>query len=208
MKKIIVIDDHPITKIGIQNFLSSIGYNVVATFDNGKTALEQYAAFAPDCIISDISMPGYNGIEFLEKIKEINKKIKVILYTMHKEQALYNRAMQLGADGYILKEFALDELQECLMELEKGNTWNSPHIIDALDKNNNEQTEQLNKLTKSEQRIVKLIAKGYTSKDIATELFLSEFTVENHRKNIVKKLDLPNVKNTLVIWANRNLASE
>lgn len=205
MQTIIIADDHPVTLNGVKLFVENLGYTVLETCNNGIYAFNKISVLQPDYAILDLSMPGYSGLEILEKIRNKNKNIKIIIYTMYHENSLYKKAVSLGVNGYLLKDFALEELETCLSELKYKNFWISAKLKDNLSLNNNDFAHQkLLLLTNAEKKIIALIAKNYTTKIIAELLFISEKTVEAHRSKIIKKLNLPNTKSALILWASEN----
>ena len=202
--KILVADDHPLTLMGTKNFVESLGYEVDDVCSNGISAYNLMVSHRPAIAILDINMPGMDGLEVLEKVFTQKLKTKVILLTMHKEMSVFNKANQYGLSGYILKEYAQEELEICLESVKKGNQYVSKNLTNELTHNNeNDTNSELNKLTFAEKKIVELIAQNKTSKQIAELLFIAEKTVEGHRTNIIQKLGLPKEKNTLLIWANK-----
>ena len=199
---IILADDHPITLNGISQYVASLGYRVLNMYTNGIAAYSNLLALKPDFAILDISMPGMTGLEILEKVKKENKTIKIILYTMYHDTALFEKAKSLEVNGYILKDFALEELAACLDYLKYKKQWFSPRLSDALEINEVGTTEEkLESLSASERKIITLIAQGKTSKQIAEQLFITEKTIENHRSNIIKRLGLASGNNALTMWA-------
>ena len=205
-ESIIIADDHPVTLNGIAAFVTSMDYKVINIYTNGITALNNILALRPDYAILDISMPGLTGLEVLEKVRVQNKTIKIILYTMYHDSALFKRAKALEVNGYILKDFALEELQECISQLRYNKFWFSPRLDKSLViKEDSTNEEKLRSLSASEQKIIKLVAQGKTSRQIGEQLFISEKTVENHRSHIVKKLGLPSASNALTHWAFQNI---
>lgn len=205
--KILIADDHPFTLMGTKAFVESLGYKVQDTCSNGIAALNQIKIHRPDIAILDINMPGVTGLEILAKIVKDKVKTKVILLTMHKERSIFKKATELGVAGYILKELAQIELGSCLIEIQAGRQFVSPELKKELvqdgDGNNHSADDQL--FTLAENKILELIAQQKTSKQIADLLFVSEKTVEGHRRNIIQKLNLPKEKNALLIWAMKNL---
>lgn len=205
MPTILLADDHPITVMGTKGFVESLGYTVVDVCDNGIAAYNSILARQPHIALLDMSLPGMSAIEILEKMARQRSRTKVVVLTMHNEASIFNRARALGAKGYVLKEFAVRELQTCLAEVSNNKSWFSPKLTQALVTNTRHtDSESFRRLSFSEQKIVQLIAREHTSKAIAQLLFLSEKTVENHRSNIIKKLGLPAEKNALLIWALKN----
>jgi DNA-binding NarL/FixJ family response regulator len=205
MRTIILADDHPVTLNGMKAYLEKLGYLVLSIYDNGISAYNNIISLKPDCAILDLSMPGMNGLEVLQKIRTSNKSIKVIIYTMYHEKALFEKAVNLGVNGYLLKDFAMEELETCLDTLKFKSQWFSPKLNESLIiKETDSVKEKLLLLSPAEQKIVSLIATEKSSKTIAELLFISEKTVENHRSSIIRKLNLPNTKNALLIWALEN----
>jgi len=202
---IIIADDHPLTLLGTKSFLESLGYNIKSICNNGLTTYDEITRKHFEIAILDINMPGMDGLEILEKIYKNKIRTKVILLTIHREISIYNKAKEFGVFGYLLKNHSEKELGICLAEVKLNNKYISPLISNDLlmDRPRSENAD-LSKLTFSEIKILELIAKQYTSKQIASMLFLSEKTIEGHRRNIIEKLELPKEKNILLQWAITN----
>ena len=193
---VIIADDHPVTLNGIAQYVASLGYNVLRTYTNGIAALNNILALKPDYAILDASMPGKTGLEVIENVRSKNKTIKLILYTMYNDTALFEKAKTLEVNGYVLKNFALEELETCLAQLRYNKQWFSPRLQSSLVmKDGATANEKLQTLSASETKIIEMVALGNTSKYIAEHLFISEKTVENHRSNIITKLGLAAGKN-------------
>jgi DNA-binding NarL/FixJ family response regulator len=163
----------------------------------------------PDVVILDLNMPGLNGLAVLEKIRETNNDVKIILYTMYHEKSFLIKAKSLGVNGYLLKDFALEELSICLEKISKNENWFSPKLEETLiiKKHDTEMTKLLS-LTAAERKILSFIGQDYDTKKIAELLFISDKTVEKHRSNIIKKLGLPNERNVLQRFALQNQIPE
>lgn len=203
---VIIADDHPITLNGIAQYVVELGYNVLHTYTNGIAALNNILALQPDYAILDASMPGMTGLEVLEKVRAQNKTIKLVLYTMYNDTALFERAKSLEVNGYVLKNFALEELETCLSQLRYNKQWFSPRLEKSLEiKDGATAHEKLQALSAAETKIIEMVALGNSSKYIAEHLFISEKTVENHRSSIIKKLGLSAGKNVLAIWAAQHV---
>jgi DNA-binding NarL/FixJ family response regulator len=202
---ILIADDHPFTLQGTKSFVESYGHVVIDTCSNGLTAFNLIKMHSPEVAILDINMPGMDGLDVAKKILESKLKTKVVLLTMHKEITIYNKAKEYGIYGYILKEQAHTELEKCLKEVQKGNRHLNHFTETDLIIDSNHENASLSKLTISERKIIELIVKQKTSKQIAELLFLSEKTVEGHRSHIIEKLGLPKEKNTLLIWAMQHV---
>ena len=208
MKTILIADDHPITLSGIQMYVENLGYKVVKTCQNGIDAYESILALQPEFVILDLNMPGMNGLEVLEKVRQENDSLKIVLYTMYQEKSFLERAKELGVNGYLLKDFALEELSVCLEKINDGDDWFSPKLEETLtiNKHDTEKTKIMS-LTPAERKILELIGADHNTKSISDMLFISEKTVEKHRSNIIKKLGLPNERNILMRFALQNKIS-
>ncbi|MBK7305454.1 MAG: response regulator transcription factor [Saprospiraceae bacterium] len=205
MASILISEDHPLTLMGTKTFVQGLGHHICELCTNGVTAYNMILKHKPDIAILDINMPGMNGIEILEKLALQSLRTKVILVTMHKEYSLFNRAKELNAKGYLLKEFAMDVLEECINSVLRNEIWFSKEIQENLYLDTqSSKTDILNELSFAEKKIVQLIGKQKSSKEIASMLFVSEKTIENHRHSIMKKLNLPPEKNALLVWAIQN----
>lgn len=202
-ESIIIADDHPLLLKGLEDFLVEKGYNIIGTCQDGREAYNLITKLNPSIAILDIQMPFMSGIEIAKKCQNNNLKTKIVLITFHKEKDLYYKAKELKIFGYILKEFALDEIENCLKTVSKGNPFFSPKIMELLTINES-RVGELESLTPSEKKILRLIAKDKTNKEIASLLFISHRTVEKHRSNIITKLKLEPKTNSLLIWAKEN----
>jgi DNA-binding NarL/FixJ family response regulator len=205
---ILIADDHPFTLQGTKAFVESLGYTVSAICSNGITAFNLIVSHLPEISILDINMPGMDGLDVLEKVYKDRLRTKVILLTMHREMSIYKRANELGVYGYILKNYAEEELGICLKEVLQNRQYISPLITNELimDKGQ-ENLEATSNLTFTEKKILELIGQQKTSKQIAELLFIAEKTVEGHRRNIIEKLELPKEKNVLLHWAAKNIVN-
>lgn len=202
-KSIITADDHPLLLKGLNDFLIEKGYNIVGCGSNGREAYNLITKLKPDIAILDIQMPFMSGLEIAKKCKTNGINTKIVLITIHKEKELYNKAQELNIFGYILKEFAIEEIENCIEAVSEGKPYFSQKIKDMLNTNSADD-EALNVLTPSEKKILKLIARDKTNKEIASLLFISYRTVEKHRSNIINKLKLEPKTNSLLSWAKEH----
>ncbi len=200
---IITADDHPLLLKGLNDFLLEKNYNLIGSGNDGREAYNIILKKNPDIAIIDIQMPFMSGIDVAKECKTNGLETKVVLITLHKERELYNRAQDLNIFGYILKEFALEEIENCINTVMNGEQYFSPKITEQLADEFSE-NGSISVLTPSEKKILKLIAKDKTNKEIASLLFISYRTVEKHRSNIITKLKLEPKTNSLLIWAKEH----
>ena len=199
---IIIADDHPLLLKGLHDFLIEKKYNVLASAKNGKEALTLIKAHTPDIAILDIRMPFLTGLQIAEKCKADKLATKIILITFEKDEKIYYDAKALGIFGYVLKEFALVEIENCITSVIKDTPYFSPELLKFLELH--ELPENFELLTDHEKGIVKYISQNKTGVEIAELLLISPRTVEKHKSNIIKKLKLESKQNSLLIWAKEN----
>jgi DNA-binding NarL/FixJ family response regulator len=200
---IIIADDHPLILKGLKEFLNEKKFNVLASAKDGKEALALIRAHVPDIAILDIKMPHYTGLQIAEKCKIGKLPTKIILITFEKDQKVYDEAKSLGIYGYVLKEFALDEIENCISAVIKDKPYFSPDLLVYIEVD--EAPEGLNKLSPGEIKIFRLIASNKTATEIAKELFISVRTVEKHKTNIRRKLTIDSKSASLYFFAKENL---
>lgn len=202
---IVIADDHPLMLRGLTDFLTSKNFNIIGSAQDGNSAYSLIVKHKPDIAILDIRMPHKTGLEIAEACKKNNLKTKIILITFDKEEELFDTAKGLNIYGYILKEFAVEEIETCINHALQNKPYFSKELTTHLNTNNiSNKPECLDSLTKSELKIVKLISENKTSQDIADELTISIKTVHKHRSHIVAKLKLDNKPTSLSIWASLN----
>lgn len=211
--KILVADDHPLMRSGLKFVLEADhAFKVTAEAKDGAEAYSFLKEADFDIVTLDVEMPKMSGLEIARKIIEEKINVKIIFLTMYKDEEMFNQAMDLGAYGYVLKENAVDDIVECVKAVAGGNYYISPVISQYLIKREKKrkdlisQTPSINDLTKTERLILRLIAEEKTTKQIADELYISYKTVENHRNNISRKLNLQG-SHSLIKFAisNKNL---
>lgn len=190
---IVIADDHPLLRKGLREALESDpDFRVVHEADNGRDILDAIERLRPDIAVLDIEMPKLDGFGVVEELNAKGLDTAVIFLTMYKEEMVFNKALDLGVWGYVLKENAVIDLIDCIRHVLEGKHFISSSISDFLirrRKRGNAPTgSPLDALTKSERRVLWLIAQLKTSKQIADELYVSVKTVNNHRTNIAAKL--------------------
>ncbi len=206
MRNIFIADDHPILAKGLKLFLEEKKWKVVGTENNGRSALNFIIDKKPDIAILDISMPFLSGIEIAERCKKIKSSTKIVLLTSHREIDFYLKAKEYHIFGYLLKESALEEIEDCLTSVMNNTPYFSKKISKHL-KFKEESNALLDKLTMSEIRILKYISESKSSSEIARLLFISPRTVERHKSNIIQKLGLETENRALNKWAEKNKKS-
>jgi DNA-binding NarL/FixJ family response regulator len=198
---IVIADDHPLILKGLQDFLIEKKHTIIGSASDGKEAYKLIIKHEPDIAILDIRMPFMSGIE-IAKLCKNKVQTKIILITFERNSILYHQAKDLNIYGYLLKEFALTEIENCLNSVLNDIPYFSPEIENYF----SEKPKNLNIeiLTPAEKRILKLIAQNKTAKEIALVFDISSRTVEKHKSNIIKKLNMDSHKNSLLIWAKEN----
>jgi two-component system, NarL family, nitrate/nitrite response regulator NarL len=185
--KILLVDDHAILLDGIKNLLEKEeGLVVAGLADSAEKALEFLKHNDVDIIVTDFNMPGLDGLSLVHTVKRIKPNVKTIILSMHDETHLVKEILRAGVNGYVLKKDTHRELMNAIEEVRHGRVYLSSDINKILI-SNLQNPEEGRLLTDREREILKLIAREYSNKQIAEELFISERTVETHRKNIFKK---------------------
>lgn len=202
--KIIIADDHPLFRMGVKTLIENLkDYHLMGEADNGDSAIELIEKETPDIAILDIDMPVTNGIEVADYVNSKKLHTKIIFLTSHSDLTLFKRAYQSNFSGFLFKESALTELNDCFQIIKKNDIYISSGTKEYL-KNNEadlESIEKINqmlqKLTLTEMKVMRLISENKTSKEIADLLFNSYKTIENHRLNICHKLNIKGTNNLL-----------
>jgi|SRR5690554_2730645 len=198
----VIADDHPLSLLGTQVILEGMGHVVLESHNNGKNAWEAIKKLKPAFAILDISMPGMDGLEVAENVRLHQLSTKIILLTSHKEKSVFNKAEELKINAYLLKQYALEELKDCVKHLMTNENYYSHRMKFELETDLDYQKgEVLDKLTFSERKIFELIVQQKTTKEIAEMLFLSGKTIEAHRASIIRKLGIESDKNALLKFA-------
>ena len=187
--KILVVDDHAIVLDGIKSLLAEIEYiEIAATATNANEALTLLKQNKAELVITDINMPGMDGLEFIKTIRSDFPPTKIIVLSLHDEAHFVRNIIKQRVQGYILKNDTSSELVEAVQRVLAGKTFFSSKISQVMmEQINSPASEKL--LTERELEIIKLIAEENSSKQIADKLFISERTVETHRKNIFRKTE-------------------
>ena len=189
MIRVMLVDDHPLFREGVSARLSmSDEIILVGEAENGHQLLERLEELKPDVVLMDINMPEMNGMDVLEIMAEREDKTKFIILSMHDDKEYIIPVIRLGAYGYMLKDVSGDEMIKAIKVVAKGKKHFSQDVAAILAQEDAEKSE--NRLTNREQLILRLISLGYGNKKIAQELNNSVRTVETHKRNITKKLNI------------------
>ncbi len=209
--EIIIADDHMMIREGLKQLLELDGtMKVIAEANDGEECLNLLnKRIHPDILLLDINMPKKNGIEVLEYIKQNKIPVKVLILTVHNEVEYLLKAVDIGIDGYLLKDSSYDELKEAIDVIISGNTYIQPSLLPALNESMEDYAldkEKIEWLTKRELDVLRLISKGCSNKKISDELTISERTVKNHISHIFRKINVED-RTQAAVFAIRNKIS-
>ncbi len=209
--RVLIIDDHPLFREGIKTIISKDGrFDVVAEAGSGREGLDKAVELSPDVAVVDISLPDTTGMELARKIRSQSPQTKIMILSMHSKIDYIVEAFQAGATGYVVKESAAERLAHGLEAVSKGEFYLdsaiSQEVVAKLMhspvKEAKVSDSGYGKLSPREQEIMRLLAEGVPKSEIADQLYISIKTVENHRTNIMRKLDIHNAME-LVRYAAR-----
>lgn len=209
--EIIIADDHMMIREGLKQLLELDGtMKIIAEANDGEECLNLLnKKIHPDILLLDINMPKKNGIEVLEYIKQNKIPVKVLILTVHNEVEYLLKAVDIGIDGYLLKDSSYDELKEAIDVVISGNTYIQPSLLPALNESMEDYAldkERIECLTKRELDVLRLISEGCSNKKISDELKISERTVKNHISHIFRKIDVED-RTQAAVFAIRNKIS-
>jgi len=205
---IMIADDHSMVREGLKQLLELDGDIVVnAEASNGKMCIDILDEIQTDVLLLDINMPVLNGLQVLQHLKENKKKVKVLILTIHNEVEYLMKAVEIGVDGYVLKDSDSSLLKKAIFSIYKGEVFIQPELAPLLKLKMDEKSSNIesveDNLTKREIEVLKLIAEGLFNKEIAYMLNISEKTVKNHVSNIFKKIDVSD-RTQAAVYAIRN----
>jgi DNA-binding NarL/FixJ family response regulator len=191
--EILIADDHPIVRQGLRQLIESrAGLKVVAEVSNGQEALDKLRQLKPQVVLLDVDMPGLDGFGVAQTLRDEGLNIKTIFLTVHREESFLNKALSVGARGYILKDSAMTDIVEGIRMVCEGKPFVSPAMVSYFFDNSRplESSQGIESLTATERTVLKFIAEYKTTKEIASALFISPRTIDKHRANICQKLNL------------------
>lgn len=209
--KLIIADDHSMVREGLKQLLElDENFKVVAEASDGIETLDKLKEYNPDVLLLDINMPNMNGLAALESIRQQDIDVKVLILTIHNEIEYLMRAVEIGCDGYVLKDSDSNLLKKAIYTVYEGEKFVQPSLTPALNARMSLKTiadDRLNELTRREMEVLKLIAEGLFNKEIAAKLDISERTVKNHVSNIFKKIDVSDRTQAAVFAIKNNLVN-
>lgn len=207
--KVMIADDHSLVREGIKRLLEFDGsMEVVSEASNGVECLNKLEEFIPDILLLDINMPEMNGLEVLVEIKKKDYDLKVLILTVHNELEYLIRAVDIGVDGYILKDSESAELKKAIRYVMSGDNYIQASLIPALNNrlaNRDIDKDKIDSLTDRELEVLIGVANGMINKEIANHLNISERTVKNHVSNIFKKIDVSDRTQAAVFAIKNNI---
>ena len=207
--KLMIVDDHSMIREGLKQLLELEGeFEVIAEAADGVECIEKLKEVTPEVLLLDINMPNMNGLEVLEKIKEFKWDIRVLVLTVHNEVEYLLKAVDIGINGYLLKDSESAELKKAILSVVNGEDYIQPSLIPVLNAkmiDRSKDNEKLEKLTKRELQVLKLLAVGKLNRQVAEELDISERTVKNHVSSIFKKIEVKDRTQAAVFTIRNNL---
>jgi len=214
-KRIVIAEDHTILREGLRALLSSAqDLEIIGEAENGRDAIQCAETMEPDLILMDLSMPKMSGMDAVREIKRRSPGIKVLVLTVHKTDEYILASLEAGADGYVLKDATKTELMSAITTVLKGKRYLSPEVsgkvIDGYleGKKSIKVRSVWDVITSREREILKLVAEGYKNKEIADYLCISAKTVDKHRTNLMKKLDLHSVSALTALAIEKGLVAK
>lgn len=207
--RVMIADDHNMIREGLKQLLEFDGsIEIVGEASNGVECLEKLNICDPEVLLLDINMPEKNGIDVLKQMKADNSKIKVLILTVHNEIEYLMSAVDIGVNGYILKDSESSELKNAIKAVQNGENYIQPNLIVALNNQlikRDTDKDKILALTNRELEVLTQVANGMFNKEIAINLNISERTVKNHISNIFKKIDVSDRTQAAVFAIKNNI---
>lgn len=208
--KIVIADDHWMVRDGIKQLLElEDNISVVAEANNGEECLELICKQDADILLLDINMPDVNGLQLLDRIKAKKKTVKIIMLTIHNEPEYMDKAMNLGANGYVLKDSSSSILKQAIQMVLQGEQYIDPSLLPYYFSDSNKVYDNANSntLTGRETEVLILMTQGLYNKEIGYKLGISEKTVKNHASNIFRKINVSDRTQAAIYAIKNNLVS-
>jgi len=195
---LLIVEDHALMRAGLRALLTQgDDFEVVGELDNGRDAIHAVSTLCPDLVLMDISMPGMNGIEAITEIRQRHRDVRILVLTIQRAEEFIHASLRAGANGYVLKDASHDELRVAIRCVLGGKTYLSPDVSSSvvgklIGKGQERASTPWSVLSHREREVLKLVAEGHTNRSISQFLCLSIKTIEKHRTNVMRKLDLHN----------------
>jgi DNA-binding NarL/FixJ family response regulator len=213
-KRIVIAEDHTIIREGLKALLTmDPNFLVVGEAKDGREAVQCIGNTKPDILLIDLSMPKMSGIDAIKEIKRRFPAVKILVLTVHEEEEYIHETLQSGADGYVLKDSSYNELERAIKIVLMGKPFLSPNVSEKViegyleGQKSDRQTSRLDSLSQREREVLKLIAEGFKTREIADNLCISLRTAETHRRNLMKKLRIKNIAALTVYAMEKGLIS-
>ncbi len=209
--RILIADDHPMFREGVvQSLASEKDFAIIGQASNGKNAIEMAKELLPDVLLLDITMPDQDGITITKKISAAFPVIQIIMLTASENEDDLMKALKAGARGYVLKGISAKELVKVVRTIVAGGTYISPDMANMIlfELSQPSQPDPLSELSDREKEILKLVAKGYTNREIGAQIHLSEKTIKHYMTNILQKLQVRSRVEAALIVQKRELESK
>jgi DNA-binding NarL/FixJ family response regulator len=193
---VILVENHTIVRQGFRRLLEERGFEIVGEAGDGIQGVRLVRDLLPDVVTMDVSLPRLGGIEATRRILKSRAKAKVIMLSIHDDESFVFKSLDVGACGYLVKDTAAEDLVRAINAVMKGEIYLSsnfsPKLLESYKRmvKKGKKVDEFSQLTNREREILQLIAEGYTSREIASMLFIANKTVDNHRANIMRKLDM------------------
>ncbi len=191
MIRLLLADDHRILREGLRRSLEALGLEVMGEASDGGEAVELAGSLQPDVVLMDVTMPVLDGVEATRRIRQAHPEVRVVMLTMHADDATMAQAIRAGADGYLVKDCSTDEIAGLVRKVAAGQTAVSRDVaVSMLREVRRTRSDMLEEpVSKREEEVLQLIADGCSSAEVAERLFISQKTVKNHLASIYHKLD-------------------
>ena len=213
-RKILIVEDHTLLRVGLRELLSQDpDIEIAGESEDGREAVRAIGVVNPDLVLMDLTMPRTNGFDAIREIKRRYPGVRVLVLTVHKADEYIHESLKAGADGYVLKDATHDELRTAVQTVLRGKTYLSPDISGRVitgylgGGNGTRFSSAWDSVTHRERQVLKLVAEGHSNKHIAEYLCLSVKTVEKHRANLMKKLDLHSASMLTAFAIDRGLVT-
>lgn len=204
--KILLVDDHQLVLDGLKSiFEGDNALEIVGVANNGQEALRYLKHVKIDLVLTDINMPEMDGVQLTKEIRSKKLPQKVIVLTMHNEKSLIKELMEVGADGYLLKTSNQQEMIAAVKAVLDGKKYFSSEVTLSLLSDDQSAMQNDYDLTQRETEILQLIAEGFSNKEIGEKLFISHRTVDTHRTNMMKKLEVKNIAGLIRFAIQNNI---